>query len=342
MRGREATATPDDPTLPASPRRRLLPLLGVLPALVHPLATLLARQDWRIDVLTTFQLPAVAATVLAAAIALAGRRARLAGVLMGLAALQAAPLLRLGLPGTVRPDPARPARLKLLVANVLKINTDHARLAELIRRELPDIVGLIEVTPEWIAGLEREGVRARFPRRLEWPTGVTGLALWFRDGGPTAEFGDAGRPFLVPPMIARFPWQGRQRSLWLVHPPNFLAREASLVEIEKLGPAIGQDEIPSRIVVGDLNRTSGSPYFAGFLRATALRDSRQGFGEQPSWPTWSPYRIAIDHAFVSPDLTVVSRRLGPDIGSDHLPLILELAPAGPAANAATHSYHSGP
>jgi endonuclease/exonuclease/phosphatase family metal-dependent hydrolase len=54
-----------------------------------------------------------------------------------------------------------------------------------------------------------------------------------------------------------------------------------------------------------------------------------GFGREGSWPSWlpSPLRIAIDHAFVSNDLAVVARRLGPKIGSDHLRLIFELAPA---------------
>jgi len=38
-------------------------------------------------------------------------------------------------------------------------------------------------------------------------------------------------------------------------------------------------------------------------------------------------RIAIDHLWASPELTVVSRRLGRPTGSDHSPVIVELARA---------------
>ena len=83
----------------------------------------------------------------------------------------------------------------------------------------------------------------------------------------------------------------------------------------------------SRIVVGDMNTHRRLAPLRRLPPRRGLRDSRLGFGRQPSWPTWSPYRIAIDHAFVSDDLAVVDRRLGPAIGSDHFPLILDLAPA---------------
>src|SRR5262249_6462450 len=85
----------------------------------------------------------------------------------------------------------------------------------------------------------------------------------------------------------------------------------------------------SRIIIGDLNSTDGSAHFRDLLRVSGLRDSRLGFGRQPSWPTMGFYRIAIDHALVSDDLAVVDRRPGPNVGSDHFPLILDLAPAAP-------------
>ena len=40
-----------------------------------------------------------------------------------------------------------------------------------------------------------------------------------------------------------------------------------------------------------------------------------------------PQRLMIDHAFVSSDWRLLGRRVGPDVGSDHRPLIFDLAVA---------------
>ncbi|HEV3121596.1 MAG TPA: endonuclease/exonuclease/phosphatase family protein, partial [Isosphaeraceae bacterium] len=128
---------------------------------------------------------------------------------------------------------------------------------------------------------------------------------------------------------------GKVRHLWLVHPSNPLSergRHSSNGELAALAGRI-RSTPGSHVVFGDLNRTDGSPFFQDFERVSGLRDSRLGFGRQASWPVWSPYQIAIDHAFVSPDLAVTDRRLGPKIGSDHRPLLLEVAPASPASAA---------
>jgi endonuclease/exonuclease/phosphatase (EEP) superfamily protein YafD len=132
-----------------------------------------------------------------------------------------------------------------------------------------------------------------------------------------------GNPVLCVPIR----YAGRETRLWLVHPPNPLFEgEVTNQDLLALGARIGEWR-GSQIVFGDLNRTDASPFFEDFRRATGLRDTRYGFGIQPSWPAWSPYRIAIDHAFLSADLAVVNRRLGPSIGSDHLPLLLDVGSA---------------
>ncbi len=118
---------------------------------------------------------------------------------------------------------------------------------------------------------------------------------------------------------------------------------ADFAELDGLAAEIAEVS-GSRIVVGDMNTTDASPHFADFLRTTRLRDSRLGFGRQASWPSWSPYRIAIDHAFLSNDLAVVRRKLLPPNGSDHFALLVELAPAAAmaASTGSTSSAASSP
>ena len=51
----------------------------------------------------------------------------------------------------------------------------------------------------------------------------------------------------------------------------------------------------------------------------------QGFGVQPSWPT-KPLilRIPIDHILVSKNIVTARRWIGPETGSDHLPVFADL------------------
>lgn len=318
-------------------------------ALVHPVATFLARWNWHADILTPFELPALMISLLAVAACLRLRRFRLAGPLLALVVAQGVPLVRFLGPNPAQPDPARPERLRVLVVNVLETNANYAAVAALIRRERPDVVGLIETTPEWVAGLAATGADRDYPYRQDWPWGGMGLSLWVHRGMPRPEL-LAGATRFNPAMVARLDWAGRRRTLWLVHPTNpFYARERARPEIEALAGAIQAEREASRrvagsdstIVIGDLNRTEGSPHFSRFLKAINLRDSRLGFGRQPSWPSWlRVFRIAIDHAFVSDDLAVTQRRLGPRVGSDHLPLFLEVAPA--ATKSATQSDQKAP
>ena len=40
---------------------------------------------------------------------------------------------------------------------------------------------------------------------------------------------------------------------------------------------------------------------------------------------WTMFYVPIDHCLVSEDIAVISRKTGPRIGSDHLPLYIEVS-----------------
>jgi endonuclease/exonuclease/phosphatase (EEP) superfamily protein YafD len=80
------------------------------------------------------------------------------------------------------------------------------------------------------------------------------------------------------------------------------------------------------IVAGDFNATPFSPIFRKVIKISGLKDSREGFGWQPSWPTYVPLLwLPIDHILVSSEIQVHNRATGSFIGSDHYPVFADLS-----------------
>lgn len=74
------------------------------------------------------------------------------------------------------------------------------------------------------------------------------------------------------------------------------------------------------VLMGDFNTTSYSPRFRALLERSSLRDSRAGFGRQPTFTTkrWIPgLDIDIDHVLVGGAFDVLERRAVAVRGSDH-------------------------
>jgi endonuclease/exonuclease/phosphatase (EEP) superfamily protein YafD len=103
------------------------------------------------------------------------------------------------------------------------------------------------------------------------------------------------------------------------------------VVLAELGALAG--ERADVVVLGDLNITESTPRFGELLEAGHLADTRAGRGPMGTWRVivprvyWDlrPLRLPIDHVLIGPGLAVLDRRLGPDTGSDHLPVVADLA-----------------
>jgi endonuclease/exonuclease/phosphatase (EEP) superfamily protein YafD len=82
-----------------------------------------------------------------------------------------------------------------------------------------------------------------------------------------------------------------------------------------------------KIFIGDLNITPWSHYYRAFAKQTSLTDVRKGVGLLPSWPACLLFKwlmITLDPFLVSDDIAVASVTTAEAVGSDHLPLIVEL------------------
>lgn len=231
-------------------------------------------------------------------------------------------------PANCPPDCAKLApELKLLLANVLITQTNPRQLENLLNSEQPNLVVLEELN---LAHQQLMDSRKDYPyRHLEYTGDPFGLGVWSKvpfAHSETLTLGPAG----LPSLYLRLQQPGRKEPLHLIatHPfppieqPYFEQRNAQLQELASFIQSLNGP----KILLGDLNLTPWSPVYRQLERTSGLHNTRHGFGLQPSWPTHWPalLRIPIDHCLVSPELQVLDTRTGPELGSDHLPLLVRL------------------
>jgi endonuclease/exonuclease/phosphatase family metal-dependent hydrolase len=130
------------------------------------------------------------------------------------------------------------------------------------------------------------------------------------------------------PSIAGVALVGTQRvrflgmhTRWPVAPSLARLRDEALHGAADLAQAT---DLPM-VMLGDLNVTPDSPAFEQLLHGSALRDALAGGEWRPTWQAdfW-PLALRIDHILVSPGVCVERASVGPQVGSDHLPVLARL------------------
>lgn len=80
------------------------------------------------------------------------------------------------------------------------------------------------------------------------------------------------------------------------------------------------------LVVGDFNDAPFSPDLMQFETEAGLINIQRGLGYQSTWKGWTPaLSLSIDHLLMK-GFQPKSHAIGPDFGSDHLPVISEVVP----------------
>lgn len=213
---------------------------------------------------------------------------------------------------------------RLLCFNVLSRNTEHDIVLAYLREQQADVVVLLEVSDAWATACE--SLRDLYPHQHHLPRGDNfGISLLSRAPWQDLEVVSLGTAAL-PSIKATYEDSGRAVTILGTHPLPPGSAEYALLRNEQLqaiATLVRQQPMPV-IVVGDLNITSYSPYFQELLQSAKLHDSRQGIGLQASWSPGLPgLEIPIDHALVTVGIAIAGRKVGPYLGSDHRPVVLD-------------------
>ncbi len=217
------------------------------------------------------------------------------------------------------------ARLRILSINVHSQNERTDLVLEVIKSTDADVVLLMEVNQRWLKALAP--LSARYPHRVSKTREDNfGIALYSRlplDQARVITLGEARVPSITADVLVG------EAPIFLLgtHPlPPATAKLAAErnEQLARIAEHLRGAREP-KLILGDLNVTPGSPYFSDFVSDTGLVDTSRGRGRFGTWPAGLPVgRIALDHCLVSPSLRVVDKRIGPQVGSDHLPIFVEL------------------
>lgn len=213
--------------------------------------------------------------------------------------------------------------LRVLLLNVHTASTGFADVRELITETNADVIGLVEVDDRWLSALAP--ALASYPHRIEEPRPDNfGIALYARRPmtGAAEKVGSQ-----VPTAVATLDVAGAPLGIILTHPippVSTAALAEQLAQLDAVAARVRTIASPV-IAMGDLNATPWSRPFRDFVAATGLCDSRAGFGLQASFPAATAIlRIPIDHLLASCSIGVRSRTIERDVGSDHLPVVVDL------------------
>jgi endonuclease/exonuclease/phosphatase (EEP) superfamily protein YafD len=212
--------------------------------------------------------------------------------------------------------------IRALLLNVHTESSGFDRVRRLIADEHPDLIGLVEVDQRWLDALAP--ALAGYARLEQPRTDNFGVALYAR-GQITGAIEDLGSR--QPTVLACVAIDEARFAVILTHPLPPMSAAALAEQGDQLDAVADRARAVRGpvLVMGDLNATPWSRPFRRLIDRSGLCDSRAGFGLQASFPATSVVlRIPIDHLLASCAVGVRDRRIGRDVGSDHLPVLVDL------------------
>jgi endonuclease/exonuclease/phosphatase (EEP) superfamily protein YafD len=221
--------------------------------------------------------------------------------------------------------------LRIMSVNVLMTNRNAQGLLRIVRQADPDFLITLETDRWWQSRLDE--LDKDYPYSVKCPLdNLYGMHVYSR-----YPLLDPAVQYLVEPDIPsvhaalELP-DGRRIKMHCLHPkppsptenPGSGERDAELIAVAG-SIAETESDVPV-VVAGDLNDVAWSSTTRLFRKISGLLDPRVGRGMFNTFHTRLPFmRWPLDHLFHSDHFGVVSMRRLPAFGSDHFPILVELA-----------------
>jgi len=221
--------------------------------------------------------------------------------------------------------------LSVLLSNVLSSNHRYDLLLNQIEVQQPDLIIVLELNPLWANALKT--IEEQYPHNKIIPRNDNfGIALYSKHPLHDIQVLDFAQNS-IPSISANYQIEQNKRlQIIATHPlppMNASLAEQQIVHLQKLAAYINilKQDGTQILLAGDFNSTPWSPLYKNLIKQTTLTNTRQGFGIYSSWPTKlkSPLlQIPLDHIFISKNIHTRTIKTLQPMGSDHLPVYVEL------------------
>jgi len=210
---------------------------------------------------------------------------------------------------------------------LMNVNTESGvpgKVALAIGQLDPDVLALEEVNDQWISALSVPLQTYPFSKAMPRDDNF-GIALYSKYPLVQSEIRQVGEAD-IPSVIAELELPDGRLTVIATHalppggPENSRLRNDQLAQL----PGIVNQANSPVLLLGDLNATPWCSHFKRLLSQSGLRDSSHGRGVMGTWPTYLPILlIPIDHCLHTAGVHVTREAIGPEVGSDHYPLVID-------------------
>ena len=310
-------------------------------------ATLLAffdAQTWIAFLACQFRIQYLVILIIVAATLAALRRVRLSLVCCVFAAINC--LVLSGAFGGSHSLDQAANHFRILQINVNYKNEDYDHVLSYIREVNPDFLLLQEYTPDWRDALSSE-LSKQWSNKVEVVrTDTFGIAVFSRSEIQKQEIIYLGA-LEWPSVSCEVRLPNRSLNIFSTHLMGPIPETGWRIQKTQLKDLQSRAKAASSLLIcGDFNMAPWTSGFQHLLSFAKLHDSRSGFGLQASWPSQRPIVVSklvklpvrleltginwlvglpLDQCLVTNDIRVINREIGPNVGSDHFPVIVDIA-----------------
>lgn len=217
-------------------------------------------------------------------------------------------------------------RFRVVSLNVLQKNRQKQKTLEYLEQVQADVIVLFETDLKWHKALR--SLSANYPHQILFPRDdCLGILVFSKHKI------EQGKKFIrtkrnILSLLFTLSIAQEKIHFLATHTMPPVTREKHRLRNSTLAQDFAYFDSLSgpKVLLGDFNVTKWAPSFKKLVRNADLVDSAQYTYWQPTWPTFFlPAAITIDHVLVSRSLRVLRRQAGRHIGSDHFPVVVDLA-----------------